>query len=527
MVASKKKFADTVTPLTRCSNCLTVFEVPRELLESPDTRVRCGECLNIFDALDSLYTVENENFEVPVGAAPPSQTSAALQQSAADLPSAVDSGASKVLPDRQETKQDRPTPVAARQSKAAAPSVSSVQSATHDRSANKPAAQIKKQGKAEKAGATMAQVASDDLPADALGDAGADLDVTYSDFDLFSDDAELPEHAFMDETRDAIDLNFDQVSLEHDETFSDTLFNNDVTIDAALPIGKTAEPGSGRNAAAAKSRRAETGFTSDRVAAPLVVEIDPSGKGVDKKRPSAAAGRPTTYPAAQPTSRAASSSTHGGSNAAVSAAADQVENFQSQANSPVSSIAASSVAQAAKPGRAELPTSAGKVTELHPRSSVPRKWLINAMLAGLLVLLALGLYGYQNRSSLSNNSGTRPLVKAWCFIARCEVPHRFDKQQLRVLRKNVFSHPTEDNALVINVVIKNIARFEQRYPVLEVTLSDLAGRAVLRKDFEPTDYLADIRSDNLGAIAVDQSVDITLKLEDPGKDANSFELKFR
>lgn len=54
-------------PQTICSNCRTVFEISRELLQSSDTRVRCGECLSIFDALSNLREDEGSQlFTDPV-----------------------------------------------------------------------------------------------------------------------------------------------------------------------------------------------------------------------------------------------------------------------------------------------------------------------------------------------------------------------------------------------------------------------------------------------------------------------------
>lgn len=65
------------------------------------------------------------------------------------------------------------------------------------------------------------------------------IDVTYSDFDLFSEEADLPEIAYIDQIKDSPDFDFDSVDLANDETFSDTLFKNDVTIDAEISPNKS------------------------------------------------------------------------------------------------------------------------------------------------------------------------------------------------------------------------------------------------------------------------------------------------
>ncbi len=155
---------------TRCSNCLTVFEVSRELLASSDTRVRCGECLSIFDAREELRSEDS-----------PEQPSTQHEQGQSSTIMSEEVSAETAV----ET-----------------PSSDTLQADTES--------------------AALAGLANDT----------AALDVTYSDFDLFSEDADLPEIAYFDQTRDTANFDFDTVALEEDETFSDTLFAHDVTIDA-------------------------------------------------------------------------------------------------------------------------------------------------------------------------------------------------------------------------------------------------------------------------------------------------------
>ena len=166
---------------TRCSNCLTVFEVSRELLASSDTRVRCGECLSIFDAHEGLRS---------------------------DTPAAPDN-VSDIKPD--DTEADA----------------------------------------SDGSEATLSESASD---SGSSADAAA-LDVTYSDFDLFSEEADLPEIAYFDQTRDTANFDFDTVALENDETFSDTLFAHDVTINANVA----------QSEAAASVEAADVEFVGDEV----------------------------------------------------------------------------------------------------------------------------------------------------------------------------------------------------------------------------------------------------------------------
>ena len=163
-------------PTTRCTNCQTVFELPPALLKSTDTRVRCGECLCIFDAQDGLIE-DTKN------------------------------------PERRNNPKRRP---GGRPPK--------------NKSKNKANAKKSKKNSKKQREANRASDGSEE---------NSELDVTYSDFDLFSEEADLPALAYLDETRDTPEFDFDAVELGDEETFSDTLFSHDITIDADLPISES------------------------------------------------------------------------------------------------------------------------------------------------------------------------------------------------------------------------------------------------------------------------------------------------
>ena len=194
-------------PQTCCSNCQTIFEVPEELLASSDTRVRCGECLSIFDALINLLEHDTAQEQ-------PRQLDddvSRLKHAPANTTEVVKEGAelidSQALDEMSTTHGEHEVGKEAE----ANPSNGSSESLADTRS-----------GPSDVEAASIAGLANDTTS----------LDVTYSDFDLFSEDAELPEVAYFDQTRDTPDFDFDSIELDEDETFNDTLFAHDVTVDA-------------------------------------------------------------------------------------------------------------------------------------------------------------------------------------------------------------------------------------------------------------------------------------------------------
>ncbi len=144
----------------------------------------------------------------------------------------------------------------------------------------------------------------------------------------------------------------------------------------------------------------------------------------------------------------------------------------------------------------------------------------------LLTLLAglSGLYLYLNWQSLQK-SELFSTVK--CYISDCTAVDSTDLEQLRVVRRNVYSHPKVDKALVINIVFRNNADFAQGYPVLGIQMSDIRGEVVAMRDFKPFEYLKKSINDEIPMIEAGQMVDVSLEVNDPGDDAKSFELEFK
>lgn len=412
MAASNDNLYEASSPQTRCSNCQTVFEVPRELLESNDTRVRCGECLCIFDALAGL-----RQQQLPPAALTPSS----------------------VAHEALSTNGDE---VAAK---------------SHDFS---------------------------------------ELDVTFSDFDLFSDEAELPEVGYFDATRSPANLNFDSVEQDYDQTISDNLFNNDVTISADLPLSTQAAEAR-KSAADTDNTPADDGAEKiEQVGVPTPVDMSEFG----------AQARVDFSRAVLPV--------------------DPIVFDYSDAGIADNEDKASAGYVVAKEQEKPPEAQSSVTTRVRPRSKGMR-WAVWSLMSLLLALLLGGLYAYHERATLYNNPAARPFFYAFCRVAGCELPVQFDASKLRVLRRSIYSHPKIPKALVVNVVFKNDANFEQRYPVMMISLLDITGSLVASRDFYPSEYLArEVWTDN-PIMSPKMSFDISLEINDPGSSADSFKLNFR
>jgi len=401
-----------------------VFRITAELLHSSDTRVRCGECYAIFDALANLVDdglVDDRSRDDGSGDSGPG-----------------DSGPG----------DDGP---------AGGPDASSA--ARDDEAAQRTAI-----------AASLAGLTNDT----------AALDVTYSDFDLFSEDAELPEVAYLDQTRDTPEFDFDSVEPEDEERFNDTLFAADMTVDVGrgVPILDADDP------------RAE----------------QPTGRAELPRRPLEL----------DATSRI-----------------DLDFRYRDPEPDPVDDPSAGAPAiDALQPGPA--PEVDFEITDAAPAVPAPFEqapgrggWRLPVIASVALLVLVAGLHGYRQRQALHEDPFTRPVYEAVCRITGCTVPMRSALDRIDLLERQMFSHPTLPDALVIDVAFRNAAGFEQALPALSVQLSDPGGRLVAQRIFQPDEYLAGRDGPSAHApMEPDARLRVSLDVDDPGQDAASFMIEF-
>lgn len=151
-------------------------------------------------------------------------------------------------------------------------------------------------------------------------------------------------------------------------------------------------------------------------------------------------------------------------------------------------------------------------------------WVKRAAMAAVLVIGLGGLYFFSLRGSLDTTSGGSS-ASAACSGGECQQAELLE--QLHVVRRTVYSHPRVADALVINVVFRNDAGEAQPYPVLDISMSDIRGGVVAARQFQPHEYMRLQDGNVLDYIAPGEAVDVSLEIVDPGDNARSFELAFR
>lgn len=143
----------------------------------------------------------------------------------------------------------------------------------------------------------------------------------------------------------------------------------------------------------------------------------------------------------------------------------------------------------------------------------------------LLALLLGGQIAYAERGRLLEDARLRPLLDRICDQFNCRLPMRTAVESIRLVSREVRPHPSAPKALMISASMVNDAGFTQRFPLVEVTLSNLGERVIAQRRFKPAEYLAEIESIERGFPA-GATAPLVFEVADPGQEAVAFEFRF-
>jgi len=147
-----------------------------------------------------------------------------------------------------------------------------------------------------------------------------------------------------------------------------------------------------------------------------------------------------------------------------------------------------------------------------------------AALNTLLLLALCAQLVFIQRGAFAQDPTLRPVVSRVCEITGCTIPARRDVEQIELMRRNVYAHPNVDQALIIDLEFVNNADFAQPYPTLTISLGDIRGKPLIRRNFAPSTYRPEL--DSNARMAPGAPVQVSLEVRDPGKQARTFQIDF-
>lgn len=208
----------------------------------------------------------------------------------------------------------------------------------------------------------------------------------------------------------------------------------------------------------------------------------------------------------------------------------------------VERVAAASVATAAPEVEAATPSLPEPVTPMRtparpratpsfvrkPQATAPpdrRRLLLRcSAVAALSLLLALQLL-LSERARLAADAGWRPLLASLCGVLRCSLPTWREPLAFELLERDVRAHPSLPGVLRVSARIRNGARWPQAWPVLQLTFSDVHGRRVATRLFQPREYLGGAPTQSV--LGRGQVAGISMDVIEPGAQAVAFTFDFK
>lgn len=152
-----------------------------------------------------------------------------------------------------------------------------------------------------------------------------------------------------------------------------------------------------------------------------------------------------------------------------------------------------------------------------------RRRLLWPLLALIALLCLLAQVAWLEFDRLSRVEPYRSAYSVACQVVGCELPELLDRSQIQTSNLLVRSHPDVIDALQVDVILQNNAPFEQTFPVLELTFTNLRSEPVATRRLEPSDYLGGELAGR-DKMPVRQPIHIALEIADPGSEAVSYHI---
>ncbi len=147
-------------------------------------------------------------------------------------------------------------------------------------------------------------------------------------------------------------------------------------------------------------------------------------------------------------------------------------------------------------------------------------WAPLSVAAGIFLLIQIAWIQFNDWSRIEPY---RNYYKTVCQTLGCELPKLIDHDKIKAANLVVRSHPTTPGALIVDTVIQNTAKFEQRFPSIDLVFTDLSNKTIAARRFEPAEYLGGELAGRK-QMPIKQPVHIALEIVDPGEKAVSYRI---
>tara|TARA_R110002167_G_scaffold37515_9_gene117585 strand:+ start:1442 stop:2557 length:1116 start_codon:yes stop_codon:yes gene_type:complete len=166
--------------------------------------------------------------------------------------------------------------------------------------------------------------------------------------------------------------------------------------------------------------------------------------------------------------------------------------------------------------------------EYEQDSSNKNKWFISSILFILnfsLLLILIAQASWFHYEELAKYPKIAQLYELTCQELGCDLPVLSNISKIENGNLVVRSHPTIFDALIIETIITNHASFEQAFPNISLSFSNINNQAIAQRLFKPAEYLNKELLSWPG-MPSEQPIQITFEIIDPGPEAVNYKINF-
>ncbi|MGS2717176.1 DUF3426 domain-containing protein [Eionea flava] len=148
-------------------------------------------------------------------------------------------------------------------------------------------------------------------------------------------------------------------------------------------------------------------------------------------------------------------------------------------------------------------------------------WAVSSLL--LLIILG-GQVAWSQLDHWSTLPSYRAYYESACKIVGCQLPIQTNIKQIRSTHLVVRSHPDQAGALIVDAIIANDAAFSQPFPGIRLIFLNIEEQTIASRIFKPSEY---VKGELFGEtnMPAEQSIQLSLSIADPGKQAVNYRLE--
>lgn len=175
----------------------------------------------------------------------------------------------------------------------------------------------------------------------------------------------------------------------------------------------------------------------------------------------------------------------------------------------------------ALPSEPPMPTTAFEPLLHEPPRRAAWPWAIGTAIGLLAMVIQFAVYLRTEIATLYPEA--KPALGSLCEAVGCDLPLPRKAELVGIETSDL--HPEQGNGgrLAMAALLKNRAPFAQEFPHLELTLTDVADKALVRRVLAPADYLPP-KADRAAGLAAGGELNVNLIIEAPGVPAAGYRL---